>query len=758
MNEVVPQHGEDSGRFLGREVVRTDPVDDGIQFLVGGVDIAGLVTLPPEFLHLPDGHAEDEDILLSDLLADLHIGTVQGADGQRAVERELHVPGSGGLLAGRGDLLGEVGGRHDPLGERDAVVRQEDHLEPVVDPGVGVDPGGNGIDGLDDVLGQVVAGRGLGGEDEDAGRDVGLRVLEEAAVEGQDMEQVEMLALVLVEALDLDVKEGGRVHVDPAFALDDAREVDLVRMLHGHEPLLELRISGIRFQPAQLSEITFPTPADLGADECAQARIAGKKPAARSDAVGLVVEFSGIKRVELGEEIPFEQLGVKSRDSVDGMASDNREVCHADHLMVPLLNEGEMADLLHVTGPHPLHLHQEVFVDLENDLKMARQDLVEETDAPFLERLGHQGVVRVGEGPRHDPPGLVPGHSVLVVQDSLEFDHGDRRVGVVELDGDLLGERLPAGVVLAEAADDVLERAGHEEILLDEAEFLSALVLVIGVENLGNGLAEVLLPHRLLITTAVEGLEVEFLGCLRFPQAEVIDRIGPVSGDRDIVGNTGELFRVDPLGDGIAEVIEDVLHAAVEFDFGGVLGTDDLPRRAVFHPVIGKFHLIPVAELLLEEAVLVMDAVADGGQVEGRQGVEKAGGQAAQPAVAEPHVVLLAAEHLDVQTEFPDGGLHVAVDGGAVKVVDVEASHQELEGEVIKPPGVLAVMPGLGGDHPFDDDALDGLGGGQPPVPLRRGLRITRQSELEVALDEGLESGDGCVDAGLEFGGFVHVG
>ena len=69
-------------------------------------------------------------LLVADQLADLDVGAVDGADGQRAVERELHVAGAGGLLAGQRDLLGQVGRRDDLLGEGDVVVGQEDDLQP----------------------------------------------------------------------------------------------------------------------------------------------------------------------------------------------------------------------------------------------------------------------------------------------------------------------------------------------------------------------------------------------------------------------------------------------------------------------------------------------------------------------------------------------------------------------------------------------------------------------------------------------------
>ncbi len=67
----------------------------------------------------------------------------------------------------------------------------------------------DGIDGLDDALGHVVARRGFRGEDEDPRSDIEPWILQEPAVERQDVEQIEVLALVLVEALDLHVEERG---------------------------------------------------------------------------------------------------------------------------------------------------------------------------------------------------------------------------------------------------------------------------------------------------------------------------------------------------------------------------------------------------------------------------------------------------------------------------------------------------------------------------------------------------------------------
>ena len=53
------------------------------------------------------------------------------------------------------DLLGEIGGRDDALGEADIVVRQEDHLSRAP-TAVGVDDLVDVVDELDDQLGALI--------------------------------------------------------------------------------------------------------------------------------------------------------------------------------------------------------------------------------------------------------------------------------------------------------------------------------------------------------------------------------------------------------------------------------------------------------------------------------------------------------------------------------------------------------------------------------------------------------------------------
>ena len=62
---------------------------------------AGVMAHAPLALHVLGSEPEDHDVVAAHMLHDLDIGPVQRADGERTVQRELHVAGAGGLHARR---------------------------------------------------------------------------------------------------------------------------------------------------------------------------------------------------------------------------------------------------------------------------------------------------------------------------------------------------------------------------------------------------------------------------------------------------------------------------------------------------------------------------------------------------------------------------------------------------------------------------------------------------------------------------------
>ena len=60
-----------------------------------------------------------------------------------------------------------------------------------------------------------------------------------------------------------------------------------------------------------------------------------------------------------------------------------------------------------------------------------------------------------------------------------------------------------------------------------------------------------------------------------------------------------------------------------------MLGTDNLPGSPELHPIVRKLDLITVSELLLEQPVLIVDAITDGRQIQGGERIEETGGKTA---------------------------------------------------------------------------------------------------------------------------------
>lgn len=424
----------------GAEVAALDLVhalaDLGVRVVVG----VGVVAAPLQGLHLLHRHAEDEHVLLSHLLGHLHVSSVQCSDGEGAIEHELHVTGSGSFRAGRGDLFRQVGGRDDLFCQCDAVVLQEHHLETVSHDGVGVDGGRHGADEADDLLGDVVAGGGLATDHDGAGAVVAVGVALDAVVHGDDVQAVEQLALVLVDALDLDVEHGGGVDAYSVVTLQHGCQAQLVLLLHRHNGALEVRIGGPALELLQLFQMHGPVFSDLLADEVGQAGVAEQQPTTGSDAIGLILESFGEHLKEVLEQIILDDLGVNARHSIDGVGADDGEVGHVHALVSIFLNERHATHAVSISGPTLGHGIQVVVVDLVDDLHVAGQDVLHEGDRPTLQGLGEHGVVGVGAGLHGKVPGLVPAESLHVHQNPHKLSHGQGRMGVIELDSHLIGE------------------------------------------------------------------------------------------------------------------------------------------------------------------------------------------------------------------------------------------------------------------------------------------------------------------------------
>jgi hypothetical protein len=72
-------------------------------------------------------------------------------------------------------------------------------------------------------------------------------------------------------------------------------------------------------------------------------------------------------------------------------------------------------------------------------------------------------------------PRIIPIQALDIDQYPQKFRDGERRVRIVKLDGDRVGELLPGLLALLESADDVVERGSAPEVLLLQSKLFTAL-------------------------------------------------------------------------------------------------------------------------------------------------------------------------------------------------------------------------------------------------------------------------------------------
>ena len=70
-------------------------------------------------------------------------------------------------------------------------------------------------------------------------------------------------------------------------------------------------------------------------------------------------------------------------------------------------------------------------------------------------------------------------------------------MSIIHLEYNLLGQTLKVMVLLVELLNRQLHACGYEEVLLLQTQLLAGVMVVVGIQNLGDGLRDVLLLNCL---------------------------------------------------------------------------------------------------------------------------------------------------------------------------------------------------------------------------------------------------------------------
>ena len=351
---------------------------------------------------------------------------------------------------------------------------------------------------------------------------------------------------------------------------------------------------------------------------------------------------------------------------------------------------------------------------------MPGQEAREQRDWPLFEGLGEHRVVGVAEASLRDLPCLLPPDGVFVHEQPHQLRDGNRRMGVVQLDGESLVERLRPSAHQAVDPQHVLQGTGHEEILLPQPQPLAHLGLVVRVEHLAHGFREDLLLHGAVVVADIEILEIERLHRLRLPQAQGVARVHAVPDDWRVVGRSSDLAAGYPPDTVAALVVGVAFGAAAPLHVVRDLRPMHLPGVPGSQPEVRDFRLPAVVNFLVEDPELVPDAVADRGDLERGQALHVARGQPAKSAVPQPRFFLVLDHLPEIQTEAVHRLARLVVDAQVDQVLLEVRPQQEFRGEVADDPHVRLVVGSNRVEPAFEQAVADGARQRRVEVVRRR--------------------------------------
>ena len=527
-------------------------------------------------------------------------------------------------------------------------------------------------------------------------------------IQVHDMQDIHQLSLILVQTLDLYIKDRTRIHLDPVILLDILRQTQLILILDIHKLLLRLLIIGVDLHLRNLRQVRDPLIPDVIRHPVRQKLIAMQQETALRDTVRLIVKLPREHLIEVLQRLRLQDLRMKLRHAIDGISGHDRQI---RHLHLTVIDDRHIRNLALVSRILLLHFDQETAVNLLHDLVDTRKKSREQLDRPFLQRFRHDGMIRVGNGLRRNLPRLVPLQAFLVQKDPHQLRNRDRRMRIIHLEGRFLIELVDIRMRSLIMLDRILHGSGDEEILLLQPQLLACIMVVIRIQDLNDIPCQVLLLHCLLVIALVERIQLEIIDRFRVPDPQGIDKVVVVADNRDIKRNRahGLIVLLEEL---VPVCFVIILHAHVtaELNLFGILRPPELKRIPVLQPVIRNLNLETILDLLLEHPETIPDAAAVSRISQRRQGIQEACRQPAKASVSKRGIAFLILNRIQIHAQLFQRFLHVLVCRHVDQGVTQRTPHQKLHGHVVKNLRIL-LRHRLGRRHPvIDNDVLHGIG------------------------------------------------
>ena len=142
------------------------------------------------------------------------------------------------------------------------------------------------------------------------------------------------------------------------------------------------------FSRGQLIKIGDPALADGVGDQFGERRIGQQKPAARRDAVGLIVESLRKHLGKIFHRGRAQQLGMNLCDPVGAVRADDGQIRHAHFFAGTFLDQADALHAAFIARITLAHGIEQPPVDLEDDFELTRHEHLKPRQRPFSSASG----------------------------------------------------------------------------------------------------------------------------------------------------------------------------------------------------------------------------------------------------------------------------------------------------------------------------------------------------------------------------------
>jgi len=198
--------------------------------------------------------------------------------------------------------------------------------------------------------------------------------------------------------------------------------------------------------------------------------------------------------------------------------------------------------------------------------------------------------------------------AVFIYENTEELNNSKRWMGIIKLDCDLVGEIVPGIVLLLVSSDNVTQRRSNPEVLLFQSEFFTFRCVIIRIQHTGDSLSLFTLGNGIEVIGLIESIEVEFINWHRSEESEVDSMLLSETWNWDIISLGFDVVVWFPRCDFVSTVVV-LLGVATETDFVLDINSFNFKWVTMSEPIIWRFNLSSVDDLLFENTVMVSDTI-----------------------------------------------------------------------------------------------------------------------------------------------------